>query len=83
MTMRPKIRQTLIAWGLRAGQWAAFLAPILGLLVFRLVPFKPAVTLYVFTVGLGMVLLKVVELARLSFELKEIVRRKVYEYDTY
>jgi hypothetical protein len=41
------------------------------------------VTLYVFTVGLGMVLLKVVELARLSFELKEIVRRKVHDYYTY
>lgn len=72
----------LIALGLRVGQWTAFLAPLLGLLLFRLFPFKPAVTLYVVIVGLGMVLLKRVELTQLSFELKETIRRKVNEYST-
>jgi hypothetical protein len=65
------------------GQWTAFLAPILGLLVFRLVAFKPAVTFYVLIVGLGMVLLKRIQLTRLSLELQEMVRRKVHEYDTH
>lgn len=41
---------------------------------------QSAVTLYVAIVGLGIVLLKVVELQRLSFEIEEIVRRKLNEY---
>jgi hypothetical protein len=65
------------------GQWVAFLAPVLGLLVFRLFAFKLAITLYVFIVGLGIVLLKLVELRRLSFEIKEIARRKWHEYHTH
>lgn len=81
--MRPETRHTLIALGLRVAQWSAFLVPILGLLVFRRFAFKPAVTLYVVIVGLGMVLLKRVELTRLSFELKESVRRTVNDYYTH
>lgn len=65
------------------GQWAAFLGPVLGLLIFRLFAFKLAVTLDVFIVGLGIVLLKVVELARLSFEIEEIARRRLHEYHTH
>jgi hypothetical protein len=68
---------------LRVDQWAAFLAPVLGLLVFWLVAFKPAVMLYALMVGLGMVLLKVVELRRLSFEIQDIARRKVHDYYTH
>jgi hypothetical protein len=82
-TVRPEPQRALMTLRLRVGQWTAFLAPILGLLVFRLVAFKPAVTLYAFIVGLGMVLLKRIELTRLSLELQEIVRRKVHEYDTH
>jgi hypothetical protein len=65
------------------GQWTTFLAPVLGLFVFWLFAFKPAVTLYVFIVGLGIVLLKLVELRRLSFEIEEFVRRKRHEYHTH
>jgi hypothetical protein len=65
------------------GQWAAFLAPVLGLFVFWLVAFEPAVTRYVVIVGLGIVLLKLVALRRLSFEIQDIARRKVHEYDTH
>ena len=82
-TVRPETRRALTALGLRVGQLTAFLAPILGLFVFRLVAFKPAVTLYVFIVGLGMVLLKRIELTRRSLELQEMVRRKVHAYDTH
>lgn len=78
-TARPETHRGVIALGFRLGQWVAFLAPVLGLLVFRLFPFKPAVTLYVVIVGLGIVLLKVIELTRLSCESEEIVRRKVHE----
>jgi hypothetical protein len=82
-TVRPETQRALITLGLRVGQWSAFLTPILGLLVFGLVAFRPAVTLYVGIVGLGMVLLKRIELTRRSFELQEIVRRKVHDYDTH
>jgi hypothetical protein len=81
--MRPETQRASIAVGLRMGQWVAFLAPVLGLLVFRLFVFKPAVMLYVFIVGLGIVLLKLVELRRLSFEIKDIARRKWHEYHTH
>jgi len=79
----PETRRTLIALGLRVAQWSAFLAPLLGLLLFQLFPFKPAVTFYVVIVGLGMVLLKRVELTQLSLELKETIRRKVDGYYTH
>lgn len=82
-TVRPETRRTLISLGLQAGQRAAFLAPALGLVVFWLFPFKPAVTLYVLIVGLGIVLLKVIELSRLSFETEEIVRRYLHANDTH
>lgn len=81
--MRPEIYRGLISLGLQVGRWAAFLALVLGLFVFWLFAFKPAVTLYVFIVGLGIVLLKLVELRRLSFEIKDIARRKVHEYYTH
>ena len=81
--MTPETRRTLIALGLRVAQWSAFLAPLLGLLLFQLFPFKPAVTLSVVIVGLGMVLLKRVELTQLSLELKETIRRKVDGYYTH
>lgn len=80
--MRTEVRRALMPLGLSVGQWAALLAPILGLLVFWLFAFKPAVTLYVLVVGLGMVLLKIVESSRLSFEVEELLRRKVHEYYT-
>lgn len=80
--MSPKTCRILIAWGLRVGQWAAFLALVLGLFVFWLVAFKPAVTLYALIVGLGMVLLKVVELAQVPFKIEEIARRKLHDYYT-
>lgn len=67
--VRSETRRGLIRLGLRAGEWAAFLAPVAGLLVFWLLPFKPAVTLYVLIAGLGIVLLKVVELRRLALEI--------------
>lgn len=76
--MRRGTTRAVIALGLRAGQWAPFLAPVLGLLVFWLLPFKPAVTVYVLIVGLGIVLLKVVELNRLSFEINEFLRRTLH-----
>lgn len=41
---------------------------------------KPAVTLYVPLVGLGMVLLKIVESSRLSLEIQELIRRNGNEY---
>lgn len=69
--------QGLLQLGVRAGQWAAFLAPALGLLVFLLFPFKLAVTLYVLITGLAVALLKVIELRRLSFEIEEVLRRKL------
>lgn len=79
----PETRRPLIALGLRVAQWSAFLAPLLGLLLFQLFPFKPAVTFYVVIVGLGMVLLKRVELTQLSLDLKETIRRKVDGYYTH
>ena len=69
----------VIRRALQVGRWASFLAPVVGLLVFWLVPFKPAVTLYAGIVGLGIVLLKAVESAWLSLEMKEIARRQVHE----
>jgi len=75
---RSETRRALTQWGLRAGQWASFLAPVLGLLVFWFFAFKPAVTLYVLIVGLAIVLPKVVELRRLSFDIEEIVRRHLH-----
>jgi hypothetical protein len=80
MTLEAEIPGALFSLGLQVGRWVFFLAPVLGLLVFWLFPFKSAVTLYVAIVGLGIVLLKVVELQRLSFEIDEIVRRKLNEY---
>ena len=82
-TVRPETRRALISLGLRMGQWVAFLAPVLGLFVFWLLAFRPAVTLYALIVGLGIVLLKLVELRRLSFEIKDIARRKVHDYYTH
>lgn len=73
--MRSETRKGLIRLGLREGEWAAFLAPVVGLLVFWLLPFKSAVTLYVLIAGLGIVFLKVVELRQFSLEIEEIMRR--------
>lgn len=83
MESQTEIPRALFSLGLQAGPWAAFLAPALGLVVFWLFPFKPAVTLYVLIVGLGIVLLKVIELSRLSFETEEIVRRYLHANDTH
>jgi MFS family permease len=73
-------RRALIRLGLEVGQVVAFLAPVLGLLVFWFFAFKLGVTPYISILGLGMVLLKVVEGARLRLEIEEIVRRRVHEY---
>ena len=81
--VRPDTRRAVISMGFRVGEWASFLAPILGLVVFLLFAFKPAVTLYVLITGLAIVLLKVVEQNQLSFEIEEMVRRKVNGYYTH
>jgi hypothetical protein len=81
--VKHEIRGPLVHAGLQAGQWACFLAPILGLPVFWLVPFKPAATLYVLIVGLTMVVQKVVELRRRSFEIEEIARRHLHGNHTH
>ncbi len=70
----------LIRLGLSIGRWVASLAPVAGLILFWSLPFKPAVTLYVVVVGLGIVLLEVVESARVSLEMEDIVRRQMDEY---
>ena len=57
-----------------------WLASVLGLLVFGLFDFKPAATLYAFVVGLALVLRRVLEPVRLSFEIRETVRRHLDGY---
>lgn len=81
--MRSETHRGLICVGLRVGQGTALLAPVLGLLVFWLFAFKPAVTLYIVVTGLAVALLKVVEQARLSVEIEEIVRRTLYGKQTH
>lgn len=78
--MTREARTHVIDLALGVAQWAAFAAPVLGLLVFWVVPFKPAVTLYALIAGLGVVLPKAVDLVRTSREIEEIARREVYEY---
>jgi hypothetical protein len=73
--MRRARRRTLIRLGLQVGQGVALAAPVVGLLVFALVSFKPAVTLYALVVGPGLVLRHALEPARLRFEVQETVRR--------
>jgi hypothetical protein len=68
----------LIRLGFGVGQAVAFAAPVVGLLVFALVSFKPAVTLYALVVGLGLVLRHALEPVRLRFEVQETVRRHLH-----
>lgn len=65
----------LVRAGLRVGEAATVLAPLFGLLVFALADVKPAVTLYAVAVGLALLLRHRVDQARLSFEIRETVRR--------
>ena len=67
-------------FGLVAGRWVAFVAPVVGLGVFWLLPFKPAVTVYAIVVALGMAFGSVIEEARMRHEIKAIARRQVHEY---
>lgn len=55
------------------------LSPVAGLAVFWWLPFKPAVTFYVLISGLAYALLKWIELARLSADLDEILRKRELE----
>lgn len=73
------MKSRLIDLGCDVAQWVSFLAPVAGLGVFWLAPFKPAVTLYALIVGLGMVLLQAVEDARVRREIQEIGRRQVHD----
>lgn len=70
--------RTLIRLSLGVGQRVAFAAPVVGLLVFALVPFKSAVTLYALVVGLALVLRHALDPVRLAFEVQETVRRHVH-----
>ena len=55
-----------------------WLASVLGLLVFGLFDFKPAVTLYAFVVGLAVLLRHVLGPARLALDVEETVRRYLH-----
>jgi len=81
--VRRESRLPLIRLGLRVAQGVAFVAPVFGLLVFALVPCKPAVTLYAVIIGLAVVLSKALEPARLSAEITETVRRYLHGTDAH
>lgn len=65
-------------WSMR---WLGFLAPVLGLVMFLMVSFKPAVTLYAAIATLGMALGRTLEEVRWRRELEatatRIARREV------
>lgn len=69
----------------RMGQWgrscAGFLPSVGGLFVFWLFPFRPAVTVYVVIVGLGMVVHQVIEDAYLWRRIQKLVRGEVHGND--
>lgn len=66
----------LVRWALTAMRLIACFVPVLGLGVFWWLPFKPAVTLYVLITGLAFVFLKWIELAKLSFDLDQMIVQK-------
>ena len=72
--------RALIRLAFKVGSAASCLGPVLGLAVFWWLPFRPAVTVYVLINGLAFMLLKWIELARLSVDLEEIVGRKVGDH---
>lgn len=78
MRARRETRRALTQAGLRVGQRMTWLAPLLGLLVFGLVDFKPAVTLYAVVIGLAVLLSHVLEQVRLSLEVQETIRRYLH-----
>jgi len=65
----------IVRAGLRVAEAVAVLAPLLGRLVFALVDFKPAVTLYAVVVGLALLLRHGLDRVQLSFEIRDTVRR--------
>lgn len=71
---------TLVDIGLRVGRWAGFVAPVVGFLVFLIVPFKVAVTLYAATATLGMVLARVLDEVQQRRAIEAIARREVHGY---
>jgi len=81
--VRRESRLPLIRLDSGWAQGVSFVAPVFGLLVFALVPFKPAVTLYAVIIGLAVVLSKALEPARLSAEITETVRRYLHGTDAH
>lgn len=71
---------SVFSFGLRIGRWVGFLAPVAGLLVFWVLPFKAAVTVYAVIAGLAMVLQSLVEEAHTRRLIEEIKRREVHAY---
>lgn len=66
--------RALVHLGFQAGTALSCITPVLGLAVFWLLPFKPAVTIYAVITGLAYALLKWIELRRLSLQLDEILK---------
>lgn len=60
--------------GFKAGSALSRISPVLALAVFWWLPFKRAVIVYVLITGLAYVLLKWIELRRLSLEVDEIFK---------
>lgn len=66
--------------GLLALSWASLLAPVVGLVVLWLLPFKPAVTVYAAVATASVVLKTWVDELRRARRIDEIARRAVNDY---